>query len=203
VGKILLVNTGPTEYERYGPYPVGDPEGLDAPPEKWAQASLQRLLEYKLSAVYYCPVPSGIETANIIAHGFSLEPQLLPGFEDPARVQWKGLSPEEAAVLDCPLKEKELESVRIKFPFAAGLDQLRDKFAAALDDLAERHKKETVGLISHRALTVVMVLHFLHMSNRHFNQIAQESGAVNLFEVRGGVPSALYINDTCHLEGLI
>jgi hypothetical protein len=57
--------------------------------------------------------------------------------------------------------------------------------------------------VTHRALTVLMVLHFLHMSNRHYGQIAQENGAVNLFEIRSGIPSALYINDTCHLKGLL
>lgn len=176
---------------------------MDAPAEKWAQAAAQRVLEYKLSAVYYCPVPAGIETAGIIARKFSLEPQLLPGFEEPGWLQWKGLSPEEVALIDCPLHEKGIGSDRIKFPFAGGLDQLREKVAAALDGLAERHKKETVAVVSHRALTVVMVLHFLHMNTRHYNQVAQESGAVNLFEVRGGMPSAIYVNDTCHLEGLI
>jgi broad specificity phosphatase PhoE len=203
LGKILLVNTGPTEYERYGPYPVIDGSGLDAPVSDWADAAAQRLSEYKLAAVYYLPVPSGLETADAIAHGSSLEPHLLPGFEDAARVQWKGLSPEEAAVMDCSMSEKESRTVRIKFPFAADLGRLREMLGKSLDGLAGQYKKETIAIVSHRALTVVMVLHFLDMGNGHYDQIAQESGAVNLFETRGGTPSALYINDICHLKGLL
>lgn len=203
MGKILLVNTGPTEYERYGPYPIIDGAGLDAPLGVWAEAAAGRLAEYQLSAVYFLPVAAAGETAQIIAAKSGLRPQLLPGFEDAGEVRWKGLSPEEASVMDCPLSEKDEETIRIKFPFAADVGQLRIRLAGSLDSLAGRHKKETVAIVSHRALTVIMVLHLLHMSNRHFNQIAQEDGAVNLFEVRGDMPSALYINDTCYMEGLI
>ena len=74
--------------------------------------------------------------------------------------------------------------------------------AAALDDLAVKHKKETTVLVSQAALSVTMVLHLLGLDSKHYEQIAQDPGAVNLFEVRFGVPSALYINDTCHLKNI-
>jgi hypothetical protein len=52
-------------------------------------------------------------------------------------------------------------------------------------------------------LTVLMALHLLHLHNKHYRQIEQDFGSLNLFEVRFGMPSAIYINDTCHLHGLI
>ncbi|MCX6007727.1 MAG: histidine phosphatase family protein, partial [Chloroflexi bacterium] len=180
MGKILIVNTGPTEYERQGQYPLMDKIGLDAPMDKWAQAALSRLLEYQLSAVYYLPVPEALETAEIIAVGYKLVPKILPGFENTSEISWKGLSPEEACVFDCPLGERESTAVDIKFPFNDDLKQLRGKISAALDEIAAGYKKETVAVVSHRALSVIMVLHFLHMDNCHYNQIAQENGAVNL-----------------------
>ena len=203
MSKILIVNTGPTEYERQGQYPLMDKTGLDAPTDKWAQAALKRLREYQLAAVYYLPVPEAFETAEIIAGGYKLDPKILPGFEGINESCWKGLSPEEAAVFDCPLGERQSDAVNIQFPLNGDLAQLRVKISAALDQIVGKHKKETVAVVSHRALSVIMVMHFLHMDNRHYNQIAQENGAVNLFEIRGGMPSALYINDTCHLEGLL
>ncbi len=203
MAKILIVNTGPTEYERLGQYPLLDKTGLDAPPEKWAQAAAKRLLEYQLSAVYFLPVPEAARTAETIASGYKLEAAILPGFEGAGELSWKGLSPEEAAVLDCPAEENQTAAVNIKFPFNADLEQLRAKIAKSLDEIAGKYKKETVAIVSHRALSVIMVLHFLHMDSRRYNQIAQENGAVNLFETRMGMPSALYINDTCHLEGLL
>ena len=75
--------------------------------------------------------------------------------------------------------------------------------AAALDDLTVKHKKETAVIVSQPELSVTILLHLLNLDNKHYQQIAQDPGAVNLFEVRFGVPSALYINDTCHLHELI
>jgi broad specificity phosphatase PhoE len=203
MGKILVVNTGPTEYERQGQYPLMDNIGLDAPTGKWAQAVVNRLLEYQLAAVYYLPAAEALETAEIIAGSYKLAPKILPGFENSSELCWKGLSPEEASVFDCPLGERQSDAVNVTFPFCDDLAELRTRISIALDQIAVQHKKETVAVVSHRALSVIMVLHFLHMDNSHYNQIAQENGAVNLFEIRMGMPSALYINDTCHLEGLL
>jgi broad specificity phosphatase PhoE len=203
MGKILIVNTGPTEYERQGQYPLMDKAGLDAPTGKWAQAVVNRLLEYQLAAVYYLPAAEALETAEIIAGSYKLKPIILPGFEYSSELCWKGLSPEESAVFDCPLGERQSDAVNLAFPFCEDLAELRTRISIALDQIAVQHKKETVAVVSHRALSVIMVLHFLHMDNGHYNQIAQENGAVNLFEIRMGMPSALYINDTCHLEGLL
>ena len=164
MGKILIVNTGPTEFERQGQYPLMDKAGLDAPTDKWAQAALKRLLEYQLAAVYYLPVAEAFETAEIIAGGYKLEPKILPGFENVSELSWKGLSPEEAAVFDCPLGERQTDDINIKFPFNDDLVQLRGKISEALDKIAAGYKKETVAVVSHRALSVIMVLHFLHIN---------------------------------------
>jgi len=74
-----------------------------------------------------------------------------------------------------------------------------DAVAAALDDIIVKHKKETAVIVSQPELSVTILLHLLNLDNSHYQQIAQDPGAVNLFEVRFGMPSALYINDTCHL----
>jgi broad specificity phosphatase PhoE len=149
LGKILIVNTGPV---KSGP-------DRELSPEAVAQAVAERLLEYKVTAVYFCPLPGADEMAQIIGGRFGLQTQPLPG--------------------------------------------LGEATAAALDDIVVKHKKETVVIISQQALSVTMVLHLLDLDSKHYEQIAQDPGAVNLFEVRFGVPSALYINDTCHLHGLI
>jgi hypothetical protein len=148
LGKILIVNTGP----------VKSGLGLELPMDTGAQAVVERLLEYKVSAVYACPLPGADEMARVIAGHFGLQVQPL---------------------------------------------SVRDEVvAAALDDLAVKHKKETVIIVSQPELSVTMLLYLLHLDNKHYGQIAQEPGAVNLFEVRFGVPSAFYINDTCHLASI-
>ncbi len=175
MGKILIVNTGPEVFAGTGARLSDRKSQPGASITEWAQAAAERLAEYRLNAVYACPVPGADETAGIVASRFNLEVKRLPG----------------------------LENINIELPFEGSLESLREKVAAALDQLSLQHKKETVAIISQKTLSVIMILHFLHMHNRHFPQIAQEAGAINLFEVRFGVPSALFINDTCHLHGLI
>jgi broad specificity phosphatase PhoE len=141
LGRILIVNTGPVQ---------------ELSAEAVAQAVAERLSEYKVAAVYCCPLPGADEMAQFIAGRFGLQVQPLPG--------------------------------------------LSEATAATLDDLAVKHKKETVVIISEQALSVTMLLHLLGLNSKHYDQIDQQPGAVNLFEFRFGVPSAFYINDTCHLK---
>jgi len=161
-----------------------------------------RLNEYAVKCVYSCPVPGAEEMAEIIAARFGLKADTLPELSATQPLRWTGMSPEDAMLLDCSFAEAPAE-VKIKLPFANSIDELRTIAAAAIDSITVKHKKETVVIVSHRALSVIMILHMLHMHNRHYRQVAQDYGAVNLFEVRFGMTSALYINDTCHLQGLI
>ena len=201
MGKILIVNTGPAGQERFSSYPVDDEAELDAPPAEWAQAAAERLSEYEVKAVYSCPVPGAEEMAGIIAARFGLKADTLPELNAPQALRWIGMSPEDAMLLDCSFAEAP-DEVKVKLPFANSIDELRIMAAATIDSIAVKHKKEAAVIVSHRALTVIMILHMLHVHNRHYRQVAQDYGAVNLFEVRFGMTSALYINDTCHLQGL-
>jgi len=183
MGKILLLNTGPA--------------GLLA---KSAEAAAGRIAEYNVSMVYTCPVPGAGETARIIAGSAPVE--CLPGFTGKVAGFWKDLEAGEGSSPDCPVSGVPRRA-ELDLPFNEGIEGLRSRLETAFTQIAEKHRKETVAVVSQRALTVIMILHLLHMNNSHYLQIAQENGAVNLFETRGGIPSALYINDTCHLHGLI
>ncbi|MGA9048259.1 MAG: histidine phosphatase family protein [Dehalococcoidia bacterium] len=198
MGRILIVNTGPTEFERHGLYPSAGSKDLEAPASRWAEAAAKRLADYQVIAVYACPVPGALETSDIIAASLGLKTVNMPGLEGAGLDRWKGLKPEEAADMDdCSRTRADY-----RLPFE-NMDNLQQKVAAVLDSLAAGHRKETVAVVSHRALSVIMILHFLNMQKKHYRQIAQDPGAINLFEIRGGMPSALIINDTCHLDGLI
>ena len=204
MGKLLIANTGITEYERYIPDSAGaGVEQQNVSPVKWTQAIVGRLREYQLNAVFYLPVSGAVEIADAIASAFSVHSDVLPGFSDAWEPDQKGLNVEEADVLGFPLYRGKPRTDDLKFPFLADIDAIRNKISVSLDTITEKYDKGTVVVVSHRTLTVIMILYLLHMSNHHYNQIAQESGAVNLFEIRSGTPSAIYINDICHLAGLL
>ena len=184
MGKILLINTAP--------------EGKTA---EWAGAAAERIDEYQVAAVYVCPVPGAGETARIVAEEGGVPVKALPGFDETVEAFWKAGSKVDGPLLDCNFKDVPPGAIP-ELPFNAEIDDLRARIGQALDAIAEAHKKENVAVVSHRALTVVMIMHLLHMDGSHYRQLAQDYGAANLFEVRGGIPSALYINDICHLFDL-
>ena len=184
MGKLLIVNTGPVS---------------ELSEEAVAQAVAERLSEYKVAAVYYCPLPGAEDLARYIANQFGLQVEPLPGLGEAQQVCWKQLIQKEA--MECSSAGAPPGAGSMLYP-DAGIDMLREASAAALDDIAVRHKKEAAVIVSQRALSVIMILHLLHLHSKHYGQVDQQPGAVNLFEFRFGVPSALYINDTCHLNKL-
>ena len=203
MGKLLIINTGPTAYEQSGDYPVEKKAGQYAPPEKWAEAALERIAAEKVCAVYFCPVPGAKETAAIISGKLGLIAQPLAGLENVIDPAWKGMTPDDALKMESSFAEVPPGPRDLDLPFTRSADSLRVEIASVLDTLTKQHKKEPVLIVSHRMLTPLLILHLLHMANHHYRQVEQEYGALNLFEVRSGMPSAIYINDTCHLHGLI
>ena len=191
MGKILIVNTGP----------VGAGLGREVPPEELARAVGERLSEYKVAAVYYCPLPGTEDLARYIAKQFGLQIELLPGLGEAQNVCWKQLIQKEGAKDECSAAGAPPGAGSMLYP-DAGIDMLREASAAALDDIAVKHKKEAAVVVSQRALSVIMILHLLHLNSKHYGQVEQQAGCVNLFEYRFGVPSALIINDTCHLASI-
>jgi broad specificity phosphatase PhoE len=176
---------------------------LDEVGIKQAEAAAARIAEWQVSAVYSSSLRRASTTAKILARPLGLEVKLLPGIIDIDYGEWQGLSPAEATAKDGGLYSKWLESPhKVKFPGGESLAEVRERAASAVDGLIAQHPKETVVLVSHKVVCQILILSLLGLNNSHFWQITQDVCAVNLFEVRGGVPSALSLNDTCHLKGL-
>jgi broad specificity phosphatase PhoE len=168
-----------------------------------AKAAAARIADWQASAVYSSPLRRALTTAEILAHPFGLEVNTLPGIIDIDYGEWQGLSPEEAAAKDKSLYLKWLENPhKIKFPGGESLVMVRERAASAMDGVIAQHQKETVVLVSHKVICHILILSLLGLDNSHFWQITQDICAINLFEVRGGIPSAISLNDTCHLREL-
>ena len=198
-----MIRHGRTEWNRVERFRGRADIELDEVGVKQAEATADRISEWQVSAIYSSPLRRALATAEILARRFELEAKSLPGAIDIDYGAWQGLSPEEAAAKDNALYAKWMESPHeAKFPGGESLAEVKERAASAVDNLITQHPKETVALVSHKVVCQVLILSLLGLDNSHFWQIAQDVCAVNLFEVRGGVPSALVLNDTCHLREL-
>jgi broad specificity phosphatase PhoE len=201
--RLILVRHGRTEWNRVERFRGRADIKLDEVGIKQAEAVAARIADWQVSAVYSSPLRRALTTAEILAHRFSLEVKPLPGIIDIDYGEWQGLPPEKAAAKDEGLYSKWLEKPHeMKFPGGESLTMVRERAASAMDGVLAQHPKETVVLVSHKVVCHILILSLLGLDNSHFWQITQDVCAINLFEVRGGIPSALSLNDTCHLREL-
>jgi broad specificity phosphatase PhoE len=201
--RLIVVRHGRTEWNRVERFRGRADIKLDEIGIKQAEAAAAWIADWQVSAVYSSPLRRALATAEILACPFGLEVKLLPAIIDIDYGEWQGLSPEEAAAKDGGLYSKWMESPReVKFPGGESLTAVRERAASAVNGLISQHPKETVVLVSHKVVCQILILSLLGLDNSHFWQIAQDVCAINLFEVRGSVPSALSLNDTCHLKRL-
>jgi broad specificity phosphatase PhoE len=201
--RLIVVRHGRTEWNRVERFRGRADIKLDEVGIKQAEAAAARITDWQVSAVYSSPLRRALATAEILARPFSLEVKMLPGIIDIDYGEWQGLSPQEAAAKYSDLYSKWMESPHeVKFPGGEGLAEVRERAASAVDEMIARYPKETIVLVSHKVVCQILILSLLGLDNAHFWEITQDVCAVNVFEVRGGVPSALFINDTCHLKEL-
>lgn len=201
--RLVVVRHGRTEWNRVERFRGRADIQLDEVGIRQAEAAAARIAEWQVSAIYSSPLNRALSTAEILARPFSLEVKLLPGIIDIDYGEWQGLSPEEATAKYGDLYSTWLNSPhQVKFPAGESLAEVRERAASAVGDLIAQHPKETIVLVSHKVVCQILILSLLGLDNSHFWEITQDVCAVNLFEVRGGVPSALSLNDTCHLKSL-
>lgn len=199
--RLVVVRHGRTEWNRVERFRGRVDIDLDEVGIKQAEAAAERIAKLQAAAVYSSPLRRAMTTAEIIARRSNLEAKLLPGLIDIDFGDWQGLSPDEVAARNNELYSKWLGSPHlVEFPGGESLAMVRERASSAVDSLITQHPAETVILVSHKVVCQVLVLILLGLDNSHFWEITQDVCAINLFEVRNGVPSALFLNDTCHLK---
>jgi len=203
VTRLIIVRHGRTEWNRVERFRGRADIGLDDVGMKQAESAAKRITGWPISMIYSSPLRRALTTAEIIADRVGLKLRLLPGIIDIDYGVWQGLSTEEVVARDSRLYSQWMESPnKVKFPDGESFAEVRKRADSAVDNLIQQHLKETVVLVSHKVICQILILSLLGLDNSHFWQITQDVCAMNLFEVRGGIPSALFLNDTCHLEGL-
>jgi broad specificity phosphatase PhoE len=201
--RVIIVRHGRTEWNRVERFRGRVDIGLDEVGVKQAESAGKRIKGWPISAIYSSPLRRALSTAEIIAANFALKVQPMPGLIDIDYGEWQGLSTEEVVARDGCLYSQWIECPHeAEFPGGESFIEVRDRVASVVDDLIQQHPKETVVLVSHKVICQILILSLLGLDSSHFWQVTQDVCAMNLFEVRGGVASALFLNDTCHLESM-
>jgi probable phosphoglycerate mutase len=201
--QVVVIRHGRTEWNRIERFRGRADIDLDEMGRKQAEATARRAAEFDISEIYASPLRRTMTTARIISEHLSLAVQPLPGIMDIDYGEWQGLTPEEAAEKDGSLSAQWRNHPHmVTFPNGESLADVRSRAAGAVEDIITGADNRTIAFVSHKVVCQILILHFIALDNSHFWQIGQDVAAINLFHVRDGVPSAMALNDTCHLKGL-
>jgi len=203
VTRIVILRHGRTEWNRVEKFRGRADIELDSVGKKQAEAAAKRMKGWSISAIYSSPLRRTMTTSDIIGTQLGLSVQPMPDIIDIDYGEWQGLSTQEVMDRYNVLYSQWTQNPdEVKFPGGESFAQARERVSRAVDVLIREHPKESVILVTHKVICQLLVLRLLSLNSSHFWQITQDVCAMNLFEVRGGIPSALFINDTCHLSGL-
>ncbi len=200
---IYLVRHGRTAWNKEEIFRGTKDIPLDEQGREEARLGGQWLKEKAIDAVYSSPLSRSVETAEAIAGNHGLEVKLLPGIKDINYGQWEGIAHDEV-IKRWPDLYRQWKTMPhlVTFPDGESLEMVGKRSMEALMELVERHPKETLVLVAHRAVNKVMVAALIGLDNSHFWRIGQDTGAMNAFryEERGWI--ILSVNDTCHLRSI-
>lgn len=201
--RFILVRHGQTEWNRMERFRGRADLSLDDTGSRQAEAAGLRLKEEKAAAIYCSPLRRTLQTARIIGEKVSLPVQPFEGLIDLDFGSFQGLSAEEAVNQHGELYRLWLKRPHeVRFPGGEGLEDVRQRVVPAVEQLAVKHKDQTVILVSHKMVCQVLMCAMLGLDNSHFWQVRQDVNAINIFEIRDGSPLVMLVNDTCHLKNL-
>ncbi|MFW6125955.1 MAG: histidine phosphatase family protein [Chloroflexota bacterium] len=201
--RFVLVRHGQTGWNKEARFRGRVDIDLDDMGMRQAAAVAERLSRVQATAVYSSPLKRAMTTAEPIARRLGLEVVPLEGMNDMDFGNWEGRSVDEVREQDGELFDlwrHDPDVVRI--PGGETLDEVRDRVAVTLDELAASHEDCMLVLVTHRVVCKVLLCYLLGLDNSHFWQIAQDTAAVNCFHMADGRGTVSLINDTCHLRHL-
>lgn len=201
--RFILVRHGETDWNLDERFRGRADLHLNPSGVKQAEAAALSLKHYDVAAIYTSPLKRSAETAGILSGQLHVPVEIMEGLIDIDFGKWQGLSTKEAAEQDSELYSRWVSSPhKVRFPDGEGLEDVRGRVMAVIDEAAARHFNHTVVLVSHKVVCHVLLCAILGLDNSHFWQVTQDVCAINVFDLRNGSTTVISINDTCHLKTL-
>ena len=116
---------------------------------------------------------------------------------------WEGHPHQEIRQNDSKTYRQWVETPHlVRLPGGEGLDDVRVRAMASLEEVIQSHPGKTLVLVSHRVVNKVIICGILGLDNSHFWQITQDPTAINLIQYKNGKYILSLMNETCHLKSL-
>jgi broad specificity phosphatase PhoE len=202
--RIILVRHGQTKWNagsQVGEHFRGRIDlDLNQRGEAQAQAVADCLASLELRAVYASPLKRALDTARPVARAHSLTVRPFQGLLDIDYGQWAGLAHRSVTAQWPELYGQWCTAPhRVQIPGGESLADVRRRVSAGLDEILDRHQRQTVVLVGHQVVNKVLICVMLGLDDSAFWRIRQDTGCINRFDYDGRAFAVLTLNELCHL----
>jgi probable phosphomutase (TIGR03848 family) len=147
----------------------------------------ERLSMVKLAAVYASPLERTMETAAPLAANKGRQVVAEPGLIETDYGSWSGRN--LRSLYRLRLWQVVVSSPsRIRFPGGESLLEMQQRMVATIEDLARRHRKQTIALVSHADPIKAAVSHYLGQPLDLFNRLDISPASVTILNLSTGRP---------------
>jgi len=201
--RILLIRHGQTEWNRQRIFRGRADIPLSEAGLQQAEALANRLAGEPVSAIYSSPLKRAYVTAEHLAARCRAALRPVERFTDISYGEWEGQHYQQVERAYPELYAGwQTEPHLVRPPGGETLAEVRQRAAAALDQVIAQHPVCTVAVVSHRAVNKVLLSMALGLGDDGFWRIRQDTCCLNMLEWDGGRFAVCLLNDTCHLRGL-
>ncbi len=201
--KIILIRHAESEWN-----PVGRYQGLldpDLTERGRAQADLlgRELKKHSIDVLYTSPLRRTYETARIVGAHLGIDPVVEERIREIDHGRWSGLLVEEVKRKFPEEFETWIRSPeKAKFEGGESLRDVLERVSDFLEEIKEKHRGETVGIVSHTVPIRCMLCALLEIDLSHFWDFGCDNASYSVVYLEEGRAVLRELNVTCHLGDL-
>jgi broad specificity phosphatase PhoE len=202
--EVILVRHGQTDWNVTGRFRGRADIPLNERGRREATATAERVArEWQPAAIYGSPVHRAQVTAARIANQTWLELHEDPRLSDVDYGEWQGLTRTEvAARFPSELALFESTPSLLRIPGGEGFTSVRERVAAFLLDIEEKHPNDTIVVVGHTEVNRILLLITLQLPTDALWRIEQHPCAISVLRAAAQRWTIVTMNDTCHLAAL-
>jgi alpha-ribazole phosphatase len=151
-----------------------------------------------LSAVYSSPLSRALNSAELIAAPYGLEPVVDDNLRERHFGIWEGMTFAEIRE-KYPVEFKGWADNPLEHSPVEGESSIavRDRIVPAVEEIVSRHSDEEIAIVAHGGVNRVILCHLLGMPLEYMFRIEQDNAAVSIIKFHDKYPVAKLIN---HVE---
>lgn len=163
-----------------------------------------RLANTPIDAIYSSDLQRAYNTAKNIASFHALPVQKFEELREISFGKWEGMN--YVSIQKKWPKELEMlfkDANKVSIPNGEKFSEVVERTSRIILKLNEKHKNQTIVIVSHGGAIRTILAHFLHIPLKHIWSIRQDNTAINILNFLSQGVVVEVLNDSHHLSKTI